>query len=121
MAVNLVYADGESGVWSNVTPTNVEGGGSPASGKAALVSQKPGVCLNNAGEGNNDAGACDLAIQNTFSLPVTAVGAIAYGDEIYYTTATNILTDASAGGVLFGYARAALGIGSGDIPVSVGK
>ena len=123
MATNLVFSDGDSGVWPNATPTAVEGGVAPASGLACLVGQKPGVCLNDAGEGSNDSGACDVAIRDTYDLEVTdeATGGIAYGDIVYYDEGDDALTNDPTGNVFYGYARGVVGDGlTATIPISVG-
>lgn len=123
MAKNLVQA-AEDYVLSNVTPTQPA---TPTSGDPGLLGQIPGVCLNDAGEGGNAAGAVDLQTAGIFDLAVEAVdnvgnSAVASGDILYYDAAATIKINKDAvNGVRFGYALEVIAAGANDtIQVKVG-
>lgn len=123
MSKNLIQA-AEDHVLHNVDPSYPS---APTSGDPGLLGQIPGVCLNDAGDGGNDAGKVDFQLAGVFDLAVEAVNnagnvAVAIGDILYYDQAATIKINKDAtNGVRFGYALEAITSGSNDtINVKVG-
>lgn len=122
MATNMIQAPQDT-VLSNVTPSYPA---APTSGAPGLVGQIPGVCLNDAGEGGNAAGAVDFETAGVFDLEVEAVNnggnsAVAVGDILYYEAGEDPPLNKDATAVRFGYALEVISSGqTGTIKVKVG-
>lgn len=89
------------------------------SGDPVCVGQIPGVLLIDA----LAASPYNATIQmdGVFALSVSAAGAIAIGDILYYHAgSTPKINDTASGGIRFGYAMEAIASGTATIQVQVG-
>lgn len=103
MATNMIYKNADN-LWLNVGDVDIE------SGDPVVVGNITGVALIDA----DAAGYATIRREGVFELPVT--GTFTIGAPVYIIPSTRVLTNTSAGNVLFGYALEAT---SGDEVIKV--
>jgi predicted RecA/RadA family phage recombinase len=90
------------------------------SGDPVLVGSLPGYAVTGRGEGGNDTGNASVWFDGSAKVPVT--GAItAVGQPVYIPTGGGALTATVGSNVVWGYALATKGAGTGVIPVKIAK
>lgn len=90
------------------------------SGVAVIVGSIVGVTQTKEGEGGNADNFATVWTKGAFDLPVTGTIS-AVGTPVYIPTAGGALTATSTSNVLFGYALATKGSGTGTIPVKIAQ
>lgn len=91
-----------------------------AAGSPVIVGSLVGVALTDEGAGGNDDGSATVDLCGAFKLPVTTTTTVSVGGAIYITSGY-VLTPASSGNTLFGYALEAKGSSAATILVEIAQ
>lgn len=111
MARNEVYRDADK--VSLPVPQDT-----PA-GTPVIVGSLPGITQTAEGGGGNVDGQATVWRQGAWRVPVT--GAVTVGQPVYIPTTGGALTATVGTNVVWGYALAAKGAGTGDVVVAIAK